>query len=116
MNYSELAAKLKRVPLPARSAEYWEDFPSRIRVQLPREQRVFRPHNAWRPRLQWAGGLALALGLIWFGERFHPLQTASSAITKHEQLFRSQVAQVESGLRLLMFNPHGMGYLLAEAN
>jgi hypothetical protein len=116
MNDSELKSALQSVRVPERSAEYWNDFPPDIRRQLPRMQREFAPRSVWRPRLQWAGGLALAVALMYVGERFHPLETASQAITKHERNLRVQVAQLESGLRLLMFNPHGMGYLLAEAN
>lgn len=116
MNDFDLKSKLKSVQLPGRSEEYWNDFPARIRVQLHRQQPAFRPQNIWRPRLAWAGGLALALALVWVGERFHPLETASNAITKQEHRFRAQVAQVKTGLRILMFNPHGMSYLLAEAN
>ena len=116
MNDFDLTSKLKSAPMPERSEEYWDDFPSRIRVQLRHEQPMFTPRSGWRPRLQWAGGFALALALVWVGERFHPLQSASAAITKHEQHFQAQLAQVKSGLSILMFNPHGMGYLLAEAN
>lgn len=116
MNDFDLESRLKSVPLPERSEEYWNDFPSQVRGQLRRQQREFPPRSVWRPRLALAGGLALAVTLLYVGERFHPLETASKAITRHEHKLRLQVAQVESSLRLLMFNPHGMGYLLAEAN
>ncbi len=116
MNDFELEASLKSVQLPERSEEYWNDFPSRVRVQLRHSPGEFKPRSVWRPRFQWAGAFALALALMYVGERFHPLETASKAITKHEHNLRLQVAQLESGLRILMFNPHGMGYLLAEAN
>ena len=116
MNLSDLESKLKSVPVPERSEEYWNDFPSRIRVQLRREQSLRTPRNVWRPRLAWAGGLALAVALLWVGERFHPLQTASAAITKQHQALKSQLAQLDTNLHQLMLNRHGMGYLLAEVN
>ena len=116
MNLSDLESKLKSVPVPERSEEYWNDFPSRIRVQLRRDQREFAPRNVWRPRLAWAGGLALAVALMWVGERFHPLQTASAAITKQQRQLHTQLVQLETGLQRLMLNTHGMGYLLAEVN
>ena len=116
MNDFELNAKLKNVPLPERTEAYWNDFPAQVRVQLPRESRAFAPQRVWRPRLQWAGGLALALALIWVGERFHPLQSASAAITKQERQIRLQVKRLETGMRTLVFNPRGMGNLLYETN
>ena len=116
MNDSELKAKLQGVPVPERAAEYWGDFPSRIRVQLRREQREFSPRSVWRPRLQWAGGFALAVALVYVGEHFHPLQTASAALTRHTHNAREQAARIQTGLQRVMLNTHGMGYLLAEAN
>jgi hypothetical protein len=116
MNNFDLDAKLKSVPVPERAEEYWNDFPSQVRMQLRRSGAEFAPQNVWRPRLQWAGGLALALVLVWVGERFHPLQATSQAIAKQEKNLRMQLVQLDAGLHLLMFNPHGMGYLLAEAN
>ena len=60
--------------------------------------------------------MALVVMMALLCHQFHPLQTASAAITKHGRQLHAQVAQIESNLHLLMFNPHGMGYLLAEAN
>ena len=116
MNDLDLESRLKSVHLPERSDEYWNDFPARIRVQLRFEQNGVKPRSVWRPRIAWAGAFALALALIYIGERFQPLETASRAITRHERHITQQIAQLESGLHILMFNPHGMGYLLSEAN
>jgi hypothetical protein len=113
MNDSELKSLLRNAPVPERSEEYWDDFPSRVRVQLHRERLETLPRNAWRPRLAWAGGFTLALFVCI---QFRALQHASAAIDQHERQLHAQVAQIESNLHLLMFNPHGMGYLLAEAN
>src|ERR1035441_2235736 len=67
MNDFDLESKLKSVPVPERTDEYWYDFPSRVRVQLRRERDQSVPVRAWRPQLAWAGGLALgvALGGVW---------------------------------------------------
>ena len=116
MNDFDLASRLKSVRVPERMEEYWDDFPSRIRVQLRRESPTVSARSVWRPRLVSAGGFALALALLYLGERFHPLQTASDSINHHQKQFRAEMARIETGLQLLMFNPHGMGYLLAEAN
>jgi len=48
--------------------------------------------------------------------QFHPLQTASLAITKQQRQFHAQLARLDTGLHVLMLNTHGMGYLLTEAN
>ena len=116
MNDSDLESRLKQVSLPERSQDYWADFPSRVRVQLHQEQPKLAPQNVWRPRPAWAGGFALALALVFVGVQFHPLKAASVAISTHERHLHAQLAQLDAGLHVLMFNPHGMGYLLAEAN
>ena len=114
MNDFELESKLKSVRVPERTDEYWNDFPSR--VQLRRERREFTAQSAWRPRLAWAGGLALTVALVFVCVQFHPLQTASLAITKQQRQFHAQIARLDAGLHVLMLNTDGMGYLLTEAN
>jgi hypothetical protein len=116
MNDFELESKLKSVRVPERPEEYWNDFPSRVRVQLPRERREFVPQNAWRPRLAWAGGFALAVALLFVCIELHPFQTVSLAITKQQRHFHTQLARLDAGLHVLMLNTDGMGYLLTEAN
>ena len=116
MNDSELKTLLRNTPVPERSEEYWNDFPRSVRVQLRRERRQLAPQKNRRLRLEWAGGFALGVVLTLLCVQYHPLQKASASITRHEHQLQAQVAQIETNLHLLMFNPHGMGYLLAEAN
>jgi len=116
MNDFELESKLKSVRVPERPDEYWNDFPSRVRVQLRGERQEFVPQNVWRPRLAWAGGFALAVALEFACVQFHPLQTVSLAITKQQRQFHTQLAKLDVGLHKLMLNTDGMGYLLTEAN
>ena len=116
MNDFELESKLKSVRVPERPEEYWNDFPSRVRVQLRREHPEFTPHCAWRPRLAWAGGFALAVALVFVCVQFHPLQTVSLAITTQQRHFHAQLARLDAGLHKLMLNTDGMGYLLTEAD
>ena len=116
MNDSELESRLKSVRVPERTGDYWDDFPGRVRVQLRREQIDSAPRSAWRARLKLASTFAMAIGLMWFGERFHPLATTSAAITRHTVTLRAEMARLEQGLNLVAFNPHGMGYLIAETN
>ncbi len=116
MNDFELESKLKSLHVPDRPDEYWEDFPSRIRVQLPREHLESSRPSAWRPRLAWTGGFALAAALAFVCIAYHPLQTMSLAIAKQERHVHMQLARLDTGLHKLMLNTDGMGYLLAEAN
>jgi hypothetical protein len=116
MNDFDLESRLKSVRVPERPDEYWSDFPSRVRVQLRREQIVFESRNAWRPRLAWASGFALALVMTFVCMDVHPLRTASAAIIQKEQHFRAQVARLNAGLHALVLNTDGMGYLLTEPN
>lgn len=116
MNDFELKSALRRVPVPERTEEYWDDFPSRIRLQLRRSRTEMIPVRAGHPGWSLATGLALALVLVFVCVEFQPLPAASAAITRHERQFHTQLAKLDAGLHKLMFNPHGMGYLLAEAN
>ena len=116
MNDSELKSKLNSVRVPERTDDYWTDFPSRVRLQLPRERREFVPQSIWRPRLSWASGLAVAALLIFICIQFQPLQKASAAIARHQQHLRLEFARFNAGLHVLMLDQHGMSYLVAEKN
>ncbi len=116
MNDFDLETKLKSARVPEHTDEYWNDFPSRIRVQLRRERREFTPQSVWHPRLAWAGGLALTMALVCVCLEFHPVQATAAAIASHEQHFRAHLARLDAGLHALVLNTDGMGYLLAEAN
>jgi hypothetical protein len=114
MNDSELNAKLKSVRLPERTEEYWNDFPSRIRWQLPRVTPAPALRESWLPRFAWGMGIGFAglvVGLLVFSQ---PLKIASNAIFQKEQFVRQQLAALPSHLRVLMRNEHGLHYLIAE--
>lgn len=116
MNDSELESRLKSVPVPERSDEYWNDFPANVRMELYRKRVKYAPQRERSPRLAWAGGFAIALSLVFVCLEFHPLKTTSVAITKHEKHIRAQIEQLDSSLHVLMFNPHDMGSELSEPN
>jgi len=116
MKNFDLDSELKRVRVPERTEDYWNEFPSQVRASLRHQRTGSGSQYSGRARLAWAGGFALAVALGVLCAQFHPLQAASQAITRQERHFRLQLAQLDAGLHLLMFNPHGMGYLLAEAN
>ena len=116
MNDSDLEAQMKRVSVPERPAEYWEDFPARIRRQLRREPFGPPPRRTSYAPLIWAGHVAYAAAVVLVCLQYHPLQSAALAITQHEQAFHGQLARLDAGLHRLMLNTDGMGYLLADAN
>ena len=114
MNDFDLDSKLKSIPLPERTEEYWENFPVQVRMNFRRVRPHLAPRNLWLPRAVWAGGFALAVLLGLFYMQFHPLKTTSAAILKHETHLRMELAQFETKLRVFMQDEHGMHYLIAE--
>ena len=116
MNDFDLEAKLKRVPVPERPEEYWNDFPSRLRVQLRRQPFAVERHRTWRTPLVWGGNFALTAALVLVCLQYHPVEAAAAAITQHEKYFHGQLARLDTGLHRLILNTDGMGYLLADAN
>jgi hypothetical protein len=60
MNDQELAAKLRAVQVPARSDDYWENFPQIVCSQLRPAPVASMPRSSFLSRMAWAGGLAYA--------------------------------------------------------
>jgi hypothetical protein len=114
MNDFDLDAKLKSVPSPARSEDYWENFPAQVRFQLRRAATTPEIRESWLPQLAWKFGASLAglvAGLLVLSQ---PLEAASNAIFQKEQSVRQQLAALPRGLRVLMADEHGLHYLVAE--
>ncbi len=108
MNDFELETKLKAVRIPARTDEYWEDFPSRVRAQLP-AMATEHPHRALWPRWAWTGGFAMAC--VVFALVIVPgVQTAM----KDGRTLHRQLAQLPRHLQVLMADEHGLHYLIAD--
>ena len=114
MNDFELESKLKSVPLPARSEDYWENFPAHVGRQLPRPALDVNFTANWLPQLAWRLGAScagLVIGLLVLNQ---PLKAASGAIFKNEKIIRQQLAELPIHLRILMADEHGLHYLVAE--
>jgi len=110
MNDFELNALLKQVPPPARTAEYWEDFPRRVRVRS-RTARLAEPPRP-QPLIQlWAGGLACAsvlILLVWGGaHQFRQVFTPS---------LQRDLAQLPTNLKTFMLDEHGQQKLVTDPN
>lgn len=112
MNDFDLESRLRSFQAPERSDEYWNDFPSRIRVQLREATPDFERRPLWRPRLAW--GLAVAMVIAFVCVEYHPLRTASLALAKKERHIHVQLARLDASLHVLVLNTDGMGYLLKE--
>ena len=114
MNDFELETKLKSVPLPERSAEYWENFPAHVRWQSHRAAPTSAVQkNGWLP-FAWkmtAGFACLVLSLLVLSQ---PLQATAGALFKNEQRVRQQLAELPGHLRVFMADEHGLHYLVAE--
>jgi hypothetical protein len=114
MNDFDLVSKLKGVPVPERTEEYWNNFPTQVRLNLRRASMRPAAETLRLPRLAWAGGFALVLFFgIWCAQ-FHPLKATSVAISKNEKHIRMELAQFHAKLQVLMRDEHGMHYLIAD--
>ena len=114
MNRFDLDTKLKRVPLPERSDEYWENFPSQVRLQLRRAATAAELRENWLPQLAWKFGVSVACLVVGLLVLSQPLKAASGAIFQKEQFVRQQLAAIPSQLRVFMADEHGLHHLIAE--
>lgn len=108
MNDFELESRLKAIPLPTRSDEYWEQFPPSVRSQL-RPMLVARPRTSFAHRLAWSSGAALACLIFALA-----LWPAVEVMMKDARTVRCELAQLPGHLRVLMADEHGMRYLIAD--
>jgi hypothetical protein len=113
MNDFELESKLKSVPAPERPESYWEDFPSRVRVQLRRGTLGPEARETRRPQFAWKMGLGFACLILVLPLLGQPLKAASCAIFKNEQSIGKKLVQLPGHLRVFMQDEHGMDYLVA---
>ncbi|MGA9777028.1 MAG: hypothetical protein ACLPRE_11555 [Limisphaerales bacterium] len=108
MNDFELESQLKAVPLPTRSDEYWEQFPSSVHSQLPPHFPA-RPQKSFLPRLALVGGFALAY--LTFALVIGP---AFYAFLQNEKTFQHKLAELPNHLRIFMADEHGLHRLIAD--
>jgi hypothetical protein len=114
MNDSELQQKLKALPVPERTEEYWNDFPQSVSRQLRKPVIRAEVDERWRTRVacQFAASAAcLFVGLLVLNQ---PLRAASSAVVKQEIALRHELNTLPRNLRILMADEHGMHYLIAD--
>jgi hypothetical protein len=109
MNNSELENLFKSAPVPDRSPEYWEQFPTRVTSQLKEQSPApgvisqLRPKHFWlTPALCGGFGLAVACLMVgfflgyWKGSGLSKRQLASMQESYHEleELFPNQVQAI----------------------
>jgi hypothetical protein len=110
----DLDAKLKSVPLPERTEDYWENFPAQVRWNLRRAAMQPEAPESWRPQLAWKFGVSFACLVVGLLVLSQPLKAASCAIFQKEHFVRQQLAALPGELRVLMADEHGLHYLVAE--
>jgi len=110
----DLDAKLKSVPLPERSEDYWENFPAQVRWQLRRTAPQQEVRESWLPRFTWGMGVGFACLVISLLVLGQPLKAASCAIFKNERIIRQHLAELPNHLRIFMADEHGLHYLVAD--
>jgi hypothetical protein len=108
MNDFDLEAKLNAVQIPERTEEYWDDFPSRVRVQLGRT--IPQESARWQGGLQWRWGLAMA-GVLFVLS----LAPVLRAAVKDEQALRRDAEKFPQKVHALMADEHGMQNLITDS-
>jgi hypothetical protein len=114
MNDSELKARLKNVPVPERTEEYWDDFPMRVRGRLHRPASPVELYENWLPQFAWKFAACTACFIFGLFVLNQPLKAASTALFQKEKAVRHQLAALPQHLRVLMADEHGMYYLVAD--
>ncbi len=104
----ELESQLKGIPLPSRTEDYWEQFPSSIRRQLP-PALVMQPRTTLAHRLTWSSAVAVA-GLVFALGLWPTLD----GMVNDARVVRRQLAELPGHLRVLMADEHGMHYLITD--
>ena len=128
MNRSDLDRMLKGAKTPARTPEYWEDFPRQVTIGLrpgvttsvrhPAERRF----NEGGPlRLAWKLGFALvclATGFLvghWHGSR--PSQTVAATELLHNgKVIQEMLAMFPNQVRAVVQDERGINVVLSETN
>jgi hypothetical protein len=114
VNDFELHSKLKKVPVPERAEDYWNEFPIRVQGQLRQRSIPVDSTLLWPPRLAWQFAVGVAcffLGLLALNQ---PLHAVSTAVMQKEIALRHQLNALPKNLRLLMTDEHGLQYLIAD--
>lgn len=110
MNDRDLEIRLKSIRVPCKTEEYWDDFPSRVRVQLNRPVSIPPAQiSVLRWGSEWSVGLALALviSILSVAPVFY-------AALKDETALRRDAERFPQKVHLLMADQHGMQYLIAD--
>jgi hypothetical protein len=114
MNDSDLRRKLRNIPVPDRTDEYWENFPTQMSITLRRFAPRPEPNENYFPRFALKLGMGLAciiLSMIIFSE---PLKAASNAVFQKEKFIHQQLTALPRQLHVLMADEHGLHYLIAD--
>ena len=122
MTPDELNQRLRSVPLPPRTAEYWEEFPSRIRTacstpQRPADARPSRPslpQRLWWNWMAWAGAAGLVLAAAVWTFRPAPSDFSAEEVAGYSRVWHEVDALFPHQVRSVVFGPGGPVLVLSE--
>lgn len=122
MTSEELHQRLRSVPLPPRTPEYWEEFPGRIRTACMTSQRpadTRRSGPSFPQRLCWnwmalAGVAGLVLAALVWTFRPAPSDFSADEVAGYSQVWREVDALFPHQVRSVVFGPDGPELVLSE--
>jgi hypothetical protein len=116
MNNSELERKLKAARVPEWAEEYWDAFPRRVMSQLKRSSPRRVAGRYWMPRLAWASGVLVCLGValgIAHRSRSDKADT-SLALLQNEKVVREVLSLFPNRVRAIVQDEHGLQLVLSD--
>ena len=106
MNDSQLEARLRTLHVPERTEEYWEAFPSLVRLHLISAERSSSrrvPQRGWNSGLAFACAISVVLLVPLF-----------NSVLRGERILQRDAEKIPQSVRLLMTDEHGMEYLVTD--
>jgi hypothetical protein len=119
MNNVDLDKKLKSIPIPSQSNEYWESFPRRVIGRLESGPRATSPQRASWPQF----GLAAAVALAAFAVLWPPFNRPAPPPPRNVEvihgladgkLWREMAALFPNQIRAVVKDDRGLRLILSE--
>jgi hypothetical protein len=115
MNNSELDSLLRKARVPERSAEFWEEFPRRIRNRLGSARASDNRHSSGRVSLRWAwalGAAACVLAGVFIGSWLE--RPKAEDILRDAKVVDETLAMFPHSVRAIVEDEHGLHLVLSQ--